>query len=290
MRDTVAQMEERLIIEGKTFDLVSRQRSAAGVYRATDEYLRIGPSAQIAKDLEMHRAMERAGYPVAKILSEGTYEGRSYFIEESLGETFRMRFTKEYETTGAVSDSTFNEMVAAVVRYLEPQSKAIVVSDSAQFATGIHLEILKQELPEHASRIQAKFEESLRSIKDFPYVISHGDLNPSNISARGVLDLEDSFPAPLGFDMASVLSTNEWFPGSGDYEYQAKWKITEAQKSAYIMNLDDKLLRLGYPGFRANYRYFEFCRIIWMVVRMHKTPKIQEWRYQKMINEYCNCG
>ncbi|OGG54529.1 hypothetical protein A3C20_04395 [Candidatus Kaiserbacteria bacterium RIFCSPHIGHO2_02_FULL_55_25] len=279
-------MEEHLIIEGKSFDLVSLQRSAAGVYRATDEYLRIGPPAQIAKDLEMHRAMERAGYPVAKILSEGTYEGHSYFIEESLGETFRMRFTKEYETSGAVSDATFDELVEAVGKYLEPQSKAIVVSDPEQFAKGIHLEILKQELPEYASRIQAKFEESLRSISDFPYVISHGDLNPSNISAQGVLDLEDSFPAPLGFDIASVLSTNEWFPESGDYEYQAKWKITDAQKSAYIVTLDDRLGRLGYSGFRANYKPFEFCRIIWMVVRMHKTPKIQEWRYQKMINEY----
>lgn len=279
-------MEERVVVEGKNFELVSRQRSAAGVYRAGDEYLRIGPPEQIAKDLDMHRVMEWAGYPVAKILSEGAYEGRRYFIEESLGETFRIRFTREYEATGAVSDSSFRGLIAAVGRYLEPQRKAIVVADPVQFAKGIHLEVLKQELPKYAPAIQARFEESMREIADFPYVISHGDLNPSNISEAGVLDLEDSFPAPLGFDIASVLSTNEWFPVSGDYEYLAKWRINEDQKDIYITECDAHLTRAGHTGFRAKYKDFEFCRVIWMVVRMHKTPKIQAWRYEKLITEY----
>lgn len=279
-------MKERLIIDGEEFTLVRAQRSLCAVYSSRDKYLRIGPASRIQKDLEVHRTMEQLQFPVATISAEGTIDDDRYFVEESLGETFRVRFENEFKSTGKIADRTFDEFVAITERYVDAQTKAVMSADRGAFARGVHLLTIQEELPEYAERIQVRFDQALRTIEQFPFVFSHGDFNPSNISARGVLDLEDAISAPLGFDVTCALVTIDWFPESGGYEYEAPWRFSDAQRTRYIFGFDARLKASGHAGFAAAFDDFSYCRALWMAARMHKFPKTQKWRYEKLIREY----
>jgi Ser/Thr protein kinase RdoA (MazF antagonist) len=48
--------------------------------------------------------------------------------------------------------------------------------------------------------------------KTLPIVWNHGDHNPYNIFTDGLIDLEDSFDGPLGYDTITALTQNFRFP------------------------------------------------------------------------------
>ena len=48
-----------------------------------------------------------------------------------------------------------------------------------------------------------------------PFVWTHGDLTPFNICERGIIDFEDSFMGPLGYDLVTLVSFHFWFPIEG---------------------------------------------------------------------------
>ena len=279
-------MPSQLTIDGKDYTLVSQQRARTAVYRSSDAYLRIGPPDVIAANLAVHRLMEQAKFPVARILAEGRLDDRTYFVEEALGETYRMLFSREYERDGVVHDETFSHFAGIVGKFFTAQAATSATGDPGELARGIHLGIMQDELPQYASRIQARFDLALERMKALPYVLTHGDFNPSNIAQRGVLDLEDSFAAPLGFDIASALITIDWFPDAGDYEYEARWRFSAGQKTAYVRMFDAMFADRGFIGFTPYLQELAFCRALWLTARMHQWPKTQKWRYEKLVREY----
>lgn len=280
-------MPEKLRVEGKEFALLGLQRKGTAVYRGSEAYLRLGPPRAISDDLEFHRRMEGAGYPVAKILSEGTHDGAQYFIEESLGDrSFTASFGEEYRSDGKVSDASFDALLKIAMRFAYAQ--LTTAEDSFRkvvFAEAIRLPALKSELPEYADALQNEFDTVARRLQLYPSVITHGDLNPSNMYPRGVIDLEDSFDGPLGFDITSVLMTQDWFP-DGDYEFVSKYRISEEQKARCIAECDKLYARAGFPVVSAAYRDLSFCRAVWLCAGMNEWPKIQKWRFDKLEKDF----
>jgi hypothetical protein len=280
-------MPQTILIEGETFEHVTEQRGGARVYRSGEKYLRIGSPEVIDADIATHRRMVRSGYPVAPLISNGTYEGEAYFVEQSLGDkTFRVLFEEAIREHGAISEELFAEFMRITERYLKAQIKTTVPNDPSDFARGIHLDILREELPQYTISLKDKFERILQKVSGFPFVLSHGDYNPANIYPLGVIDLEDSFSAPLGFDVVSGLSTNEWFPDSPEFEFYAHYRFTDLQKETYLAMCDSISRSAGYPPISAYYADFAFCRAMWSTVRMQEFPKLQAWRYDKFIKTY----
>ncbi|MCE9541697.1 aminoglycoside phosphotransferase family protein [Candidatus Kaiserbacteria bacterium] len=276
-----------LTVEGTDFTLVTKQRSGQRVYRGKDSYLRIGDAAAVSRELTTHQKMEALGFPVASILSVGSFGTESYFIEQSLGEKrFRDLFESDFSTLGSVSDAHFSDFLCVSERYLTAQSKALVTPDPENFAKGIHLDILREELPQYITSLRDKFERVLQKISGFPYVLTHGDFNPSNMYPLGVIDFEDSFSAPFGFDAICALSTVEWFPDPGDFEYVAKYRFTPSQKLEYLAMCDAVCARAGFPAVSQYYGDFAFCRAVWSTVRMQAWPKLQTWRYERFIKTF----
>lgn len=280
-------MDERITIDGIEYRHIRVQRGASAIYRADDRYLRIGPPAVIAEQLSVHRDMERAGYPVAAILATGSYGGLDYFIERSLGEqSFRVRFTEEYGANGSLDEATVSRFIAIAERFLRAQIGTAQAPAPDSYREGTHLDVMKAELPAYAERIEARFQRSLAATAGLPYVVTHGDFNPSNMYPEGVIDIEDSFRAPLGYDLVTALYTIDWFPDSPEYEYVAQYRFGTPDKERFLAMCDRVLIEHGLPALTPRYDDFAFARAAWMTARMHQWPKIQAWRYQKFISSH----
>lgn len=272
-------MQETLTIDGQRFELLGLQRGGAAVYRGESAYLRLGPKEAIERDLLLHRAMEKAKFPVAKIISDGElHEGR-YFIEASVGDrSFRAIFQSDVEENGRIADEHFSEFLAMMKKMYTQQKKASHGEWEVQeFERGIHLSDLCRELPSHGSALREHFNRVVKRLARLPRTLTHGDCNPANIYSRGIIDIEDSFYGPLGYDIVSSLSSIEWSPDVKSYEFYAQYQFSAAEKAAYM-----KAFRTIAPHFDD----LAFCRAVWLCAGMHKWPRIQQWRFEKLIHEY----
>ena len=278
-------MEDTLTIEGRVFKLLGEQRGGSAVYRGDRSFLRIGATRTIQKDLANHREMEQAGYPVPRILFEGSFGNKMYFIEQSIGEkSIKNTFTDEYKESGAVSKESFERLIRIMDLYTRAQ-RTTSASAQSELAAGICLPDALRALPLYAGQIRQRFHEVAARLERFPNVITHGDLSPTNIYPNGVIDLEDSFTGPIGFDIATALMNEDWDP-DGDYEFVATFRFTEAQKQKYIEHFDTLFADLQLPSFSSGFHDFAFCRALWVCVGVDKWPKIQKWRFNKIVKEY----
>jgi hypothetical protein len=280
-------MEAR-VVNGKSFSLVKRQRSGASVYRNKSEYLRIGPTAVVERILAEHTRMESLGFPVPRLIVEGKEAGERYFIEASLGEKrFLELFEEDIRATGRISDTTFDSFLHIVGVYLHAQlASPDRPRDVQAFARSTHLDFMRDELPQHAVRIQETFDANLRALDHFSFKLMHGDLGPANMYPRGIIDFEDTASGPVGFDIASALMVSEWFPREGDYEYYERAHFTPEQLKAYCTYVDNIFSDKKLPAFSSAYPHFEFFRAMWFTVRMHQWPKLQKYRYDLFIKKY----
>lgn len=290
-KEATQEMPESIELEGTTFKFVKGQRDGnSAVYKGSDSYLRIGSAEKIHSDLALHKRMESAGFPVAKLLAEGELNGKLYFIESSVGEeTLSKSFAEETETTGAISEESFSQFLNITDQFARAQLRTQTPErDFEGFADGIHLDILCRELPEHAEKIQARFKEMQERTAHLPFVISHGDFNPHNLYAGGAIDLEDSYHAPFGHDLIGGIVSIDYFPDSQEFEYFAKYRFSEEQKKQYLRLLDGICEEHALPKLSDFQEDFEFTRATWLLVRMHKWPKIQKFRYDKFIEKFLN--
>lgn len=289
MKEGVAQVPLSVEIEGSTFELVDVQRDgASAIYRGDGAYLRIGDSQKIKTDLALHKQMEAAGFPVPAIIAEGEQGSKAYFIEASLGaKRLSDFFADDFENAGNISQENSRKLLEVTERFAVAQLRTRTPErDFEQFANGIHLDILCEELPEYAEQITAKFEELKNRVQSLPFVLNHGDFNSHNLFPAGVIDLEDSFYGPFGHDLYSALVSIDYFPNSQEYEFFARYQFSEENKAEYIGLLDRICAEAGLPPLSDFQKDFEFTRGVWALVRMHKYPKLQKFRYDKFIKEF----
>lgn len=281
-------MGPHIIVQGKEYDLVRVQRGGQSfVYKGAGEYLRIGEPQIIKKHLDAHSLMEKAGFPVPRLLSTGVHEGQSYFTEATMGEVrLGDAFATDYDWN-TITPKRFEEFIAIVQRYAEAQLKAPKPPGNLRgFKPAIHIRTLCRELPEYAERIEARFKEITQRLSVFPTVLSHGDFNPQNLFANGIIDLEHAFQGPWGYDIATALVHINQFPDSNEYEYFARYRFSDAQKSEYLRVFDALALENSLPKISDYLHDFEFCRAVWSSVRMAEHPKLQAWRYAKFRTEF----
>jgi len=282
-------MEANLNINGKMFELVRVQRGGTtGVYKCRNEYLRIGETVKIKRDLDFHKKMETFKFPIAKLVSEGEFGGKYYFIEQSLGEKhLGEQFAEDLINLEVISDEHFKIFLEIALHFAKAQlNTATEYKDMESFKYGIHLEVLCAELPQYKSKILNCFEEVTKRLLVFPFVITHGDFNPHNLYPKGAIDLADSFYGPFGFDLVTAIVHVNYFPTSGDYEYVTHYTFTSEQEAEYFRKMDSITAKAGLPALSDFKSDFEFCRGLWSLSNMQKWPKIQKWRYDLFISKF----
>lgn len=289
MAESKSNRPENIQIGKRSFEFLKIQRDAQStVYKSADAYLRIGSPDKILADLAFHKQMEEANFPVAKIISEGELNGQVYFVESSLGERhFGQMFAEDIEKTGSISKNSFEEFLNIVKRFAKAQLRTRGKEGNyAEFADGIYLDVLCEELPEQASKIQAIFERMKEKFKALPFVTTHGDFNPNNLYPTGVIDLEDSFRGPFGYDLIGAFIHIDYFPDSTDFEYFAKYRFSNGQKQEYFEFLDRVSVEENLPLLSGFQHEFEFARAVWLLVRMHAQPKLQKFRYDLFTERF----
>lgn len=289
MRETGLQIPQSIELHGTCFELIKSQRGGdSAVYKGNQSYLRIGTPKKIQTDLALHKRMESAGFPVAKLITEGEIDGQAYFIESSIGEkTLSQTFAEETETVGTITVESFNQFLHVTDQFARAQLRTQTrVKDFDEFADGIHLDTLCEELPQHADKIQARFKEIQARTLELPFVISHGDFNPHNLYVGGAIDLEDSYHAPFGHDLIGGIISIDYFPDSQEFEYFARYRFSEEQRKKYLVLLDGICAEHSLPKLSDFQSDFEFTRAVWLLVRMHKWPNIQKFRYDKFTEQF----
>ncbi len=280
-------MPATLSIEGKTFDLLGTQRSGAAVYRGQSEFLRIGEKSNITRDLALHHEMEKAHYPVAEIRAEGEHEGKGYFIEASLGRaSFRALFADDY-ATGSITDTNFARFVAVAKKLFVAEVRAAQPKWNIQeFAAGINLMHLSREIGGYGKAIEERFVEVAARLQKMPGTLLHGDCNAANMYEGGVIDLEDSFYGPVGYDIVSALMTADWSPLTREHEFHAHYRFTDDQKNEYVQALLPIAKKAQIHISQKDINDLAFCRAIWLCSGMNAWPRLQQWRFDKLIREY----
>ena len=289
---SVSMAKARIEVQGQTYALVERHRPAKAddsrVYRGYNSFLRIGPASTIAANLAAHSRLEKAEFPVPRIIGTGDIGDERYFIEESLGEkTYRLQFADEVAQSGEISEKSFKEFLDVMRKYLIAQAKSSVSRDAQMFVELAHIDRLRAEFPEIASAIATKSAEHLSALSVFPFVLSHGDLSPNNLFSKGVIDLEDSLPAPFGYDAVCALTTTEWYPGDVPFEFDVTpYHFTAAQKERYLAMCDEIAEAHGLPKISTHVDDFNFFRAVWLTEGMAEWPKTQKYRHDRFVREW----
>ncbi|MFA6094844.1 MAG: phosphotransferase [Candidatus Paceibacterota bacterium] len=263
-------------------------RIGAAVYRGRNKYLRIGDKNLIEKDIQNHGLFTKYGFPVSKILSKGVYQGNHFYIESSLGrKSLAKIFIKEMKKDGCVSEPSFASFLTVSKRYAKRQLASAVPFETlkTEFEQGILIAKLKKALPQYAVAIEDQYQKVVKKIRTLPLVLSHGDFCPFNVYKKGVIDLEDLFWAPLGYDMFTNIFHMDYFPKRGDYEFHQLYSFTPAQKKRYLDELDEVYIKYGLPKVSQYKKEIEFLRLGWLIVRMHKWPKIREYCLKMFLDK-----
>lgn len=236
----------------------------------------------------MHKAMEMAGYPVAELLDSGKLGYRYYFLERSLGDApLGDLFAADYASHGNISEEHFSQLLKIAEHFARAQMGTQTSSGPAgELSVGIFLEVLCDELPEHAKRIRERFDQAFERLSVFPFVLSHGDFNPRNLFSAGVIDLEHFFQAPFGYDSLTALVHIDLHPDKGDYEFYAKYRYSDEQRKRYFAMLDRVAQGFELPPISKYADDFAFLRAVWSTVRLHEWPKLQKWRYDFLVRRY----
>ncbi|CAN5753299.1 hypothetical protein BH11PAT2_BH11PAT2_01860 [soil metagenome] len=288
-RKQLGSRPEKINLQGHEFSFVTSQREdLSAVYRSADAYVRIGSPERISKDLALHKNMDRVGFPVAKLLAEGEHDGEVYFIEASLGDKhFGELFAEDVAAFGAISDELFEKFISIAEKFARAQfATRSDTKGYAEFAKGIWLDRMCDELPEHATALIDRFEKVRVRTENLPFVLTHGDFNPHNLYPSGVIDLEDSFPGPYGYDLVSAVVHIDSFPTTEGYEYFAKYHFTPDQVQEYSNRLDAVSREAELPPLSDFWNDFEFCRAVWLAADIFTAPKLQEFRYQFLIEKF----
>jgi hypothetical protein len=288
-RKQLGDRPEKIELENRVFSFVTGQRgNKSAIYKSQDSYLRIGEEKKINSDLNFHRKMESSGFPIAKLLSDGVLNGQKYYIESSLGEKhFGNLFADDIEHTGTISEPLFNSFLSIIEKFAGAQlSTYVQEKDFDGFARGIWLNVLCEEMPTHVESLRQRFKEAQDRFNILPFVLTHGDFNPNNLYPVGVIDLEDSFYAPYGYDLYSALIHIDSFPDSRGYEYIAKYRFTSEQHKQYVDAIDAISVRNNLPKLSTFLGDFAFCRAVWLAAGIPSTPKLQQFRYESLIRNF----
>jgi len=117
-------------------------------------------------------------------------------------------------------------------------------------------------------------------------VLTQGDFNPHNLFPEGVIDFEETYYGPAGYDLVTNIFSNTYFPETTGYEWIRLYSLTPEQKDIYYKRLDRIYTEAGLPAISDFCEHFEFLRAVWLTMRNHKTPKLQQWRYELFKKSY----
>jgi thiamine kinase-like enzyme len=275
-------------IDNQIFSYLDDQRNGLKLYvnKNRSQYLRLGNVEIIDKEIALHQQLISEGFPIAKIIKKGKWQDLSYWIEESLGEKHLADlFADEYKANGCITEKTFQLFLTIVEKFQTTQFKTLKIPINwDKVYKGVGFGDILKELPQYKTKLETSWTNMCKELESFPAVYCHGDFTSHNILPLGVIDHEDHFEGPFGYDLITAITPAYWFSADSSYgNYARRSQFSPTQKEEFF----NRFGIFQYGGKQFNLKdYFSplfFLKATWWSVRNFKNPKMQEWRYQKYI-------
>ncbi len=274
--------------EGEIFEHVKDRRHGTSIYISADgsKYLRIGQHIEVRNELDLHKQLLDKGFPIASILAEGSLDTLSYWVEESLGKTtFGERFDKEMIAAGRIGDESFDQFLRIIERFHAAQESTIEHRrvDTETLATNIGLHQLVADLPLEKEKILKIWEKMVHELENVPVCFTHGDFLPNNVLEKGVIDLEDHFFGPIGYDILNPITTPYWFPKEPTQGFQRWSWFSESQLKRYLEVVDTYEFQGNTWSTRDFFDPLFLLKAIWWTSGNGKSSHLQLWRNQRLL-------
>lgn len=257
------------------------RRNGSEIVRSVDRqsYLRRGTPEVIRAELVHHDALVALGYPVPRILARGD----GWFVEESLGDQHFGDIFPATPQEHPERPEVFRQFTDVLQRYADAQLRehrvpidAAVLESRIDFADNEHLFDARglKDYREMTRRI-------LSAVDGTPGVPCHGDCNAFNIFPRGIIDFEDTFIGPLGYDIASSIISTQAFPERSecpDVESERLYTFSPEENGALAGILTSQVR--GEP--QNLVIETTLIRWIWHLCRMGHRPILEGFRRRQL--------
>ncbi len=210
-------------------------------------YIRFWYSKAIHDELLVHKKLLSFGFPVAKILSTGNYQEFSWYKEENLwDEPFAKKFIL-YKDNPEKTSKILKKLLIVTKKYFTAQKHTICNNISTwDVFKWYHVNNFIKELEDcnnpflpTVKKIKNKLEKVLPTI---PKEFTHWDFNCFNIFDKWIIDFEDSFYWPIGWDAMVTFAHTLLFPRSwaeNISEYAITKEMFEWIEKAFHSNFEE---------------------------------------------------
>ncbi len=266
----------------------ARRKGPIAIYRSEDqkEFLRVGPQPVIKSLIQKRQRMEMAGFAVPKFIAEGPYDTSYYYVETSLGPAhFGEIFANEVREHGHIQAASFDACMKTIRAFIKTQLTSRARNDGWDAfwgEVGIHdLGLGNEKMGKALTERKTRAEETLAS---FPFVLCHGDFNPFNIFATGIIDFEHSIYGPALYDALGLLTTENYFSSAYDDELEFKklFGFSQDQRESYTRMLRQFYAEHGLPDPLGILDDIDFIKLVWKLNRMQHAPRLRAFRMRHL--------
>ena len=257
-------------------------------------YVRTNDPAEIAGEVNITRELLDRGFPVPRVLGDGTLEdGRGYFIEASIGEKiFADIFKIETAEAGHANNASFDAFIATIQAYCEAQFNPAnyVPHDQNALDAMIALPNVMRNNP-FSENMQGPFTEAygkiFERVSKLPWGYIQSDLNAYNILPGGVIDFELANFGPVGYDALTNVFFGIMWPKA-----MLRYRFTDEQVARYIAMIDSAAHAQGLPPISDYRDDFLVLKNIWGTGKDKKSEENPDddpafWAWRVKVRDWC---
>lgn len=292
----VVDQHPNVIINGVQYSYLKDRLMGGKIYVSHDKraYLRTHGTSEIAGELNITRELGERGFPVPRVLGNGSLpDGDAYFIEESVGtDTFGDMFMSETKKTGSVQESTFAAFTAIAERYCAAQFNPAnyFPHDKNALAQMAQLSNVLRNNPPSAAMHDAfmtAYEKAAERLMGLPWGFVQADLNAFNMLPEGIIDFELAQFGTIGYDAVTSVYFGRMWP-----KERIAYRFSDEQISRYVAAIDGVAVKNGVPSISAYTDDFLVLKAIWgTALDKHSeenpgsNPAFWSWRIR--VRDWC---
>lgn len=270
-----------------THHIIKHRRNGSTLYRCNHHthYMKVGGAQEIEHEVDLYQKLKTAWIPLPELLwFEINEDDLSWMKEELLTwELYADIFTREFEATWFISEEAFNNFVKYQLEHLDVQCKIAWDQTITNIGFDSYQYLFSEWLLEHdlAEKLIEKINQDVSIVKN---AWNHGDHNQYNIFNNGVIDLEDSFYGPIGYDTITSLTQNFWFPDPRNNEIgelTRQHSFTKEQVQAYMTSIQKNEVWINFMDSNVFGALF-LMRGVFVTVKSDWFPLLRKFRYQKL--------
>ncbi|UKY47818.1 phosphotransferase [Streptomyces inhibens] len=262
---------------------------AGGAVYVSDDgtlYRRTGGEA-LAAEAAYQRQLAELGYPVPRVLDDGTTaDGRVFVVEESLGERSLHDMALEgLDGTRMLSDTVVDLAAEVGSRLLWAQAAHAVTADLQALQSWVReagwTDNVFAENPDlDTLRVRAALGRAVAQLAGVPMVRGHLDYGLPNVLPVGVIDWQHHGLVPVGYDVALALEIVPFMGGTKGY------LATSEQRRRYLEELSEVARATTGQALSQHLGPYLLVKALFFLALMKptdpaRTDKHLKWHYRR---------